>query len=138
MRYAACLLFEWKVQGLAARRRTLEERIVLIRASKAREALARAKRYGRSEQFSYLNADRRRLRIRFLGLRDLISLGPECGPNEVWYRFLRTQAPRRLVRKDSRLAVFQVGTVRSSWWAVPAFLAPRKKSSSRRWETTRA
>ena len=129
MKYAANLLFEWRLPDRTPRGSRCEERIVVFRAPTDRKAVALAKKIGRDGQMSYLNADRKRLRVHFIGIRDLMSLGNECDRGEVWYRFFRSKSPRRLVREDRRLAVFNAArTLRSVWWAVPLFLVSKQKA----------
>jgi hypothetical protein len=129
VKYAANLLFEWRLPGRTPRGSRCEERIVVFRAPTDRKAVPAAKKIGRAGQMSYLNADRKRLRVQFIGIRDLMSLGKECDPGEVWYRFFHPKSPRRLVREDRRLAVFNPArTMRSVWWAVPLFLVSKRKA----------
>ena len=51
--YGAKLLFQWRVvdNGKAKRRKLCEERVVLLRARSPRQALARAKRYGKAQSY---------------------------------------------------------------------------------------
>lgn len=86
-RYAAKLLFEYKVSGAGwqNKRRLCEERIVLLLADSAREALRMAKKRGRTSVHSYDNSDGNRVDFRFVGVLDLLELGVECDEDEVWY-----------------------------------------------------
>jgi hypothetical protein len=135
MRYAANLLFEYGVDGQRRSRRLCEKRIVVLEARSAREAVRKAKRYGKREEVSYRNADGRRVRIRFLGLVDVLSL-EFSDVDEVYYSLFRTSRPARHVRADAALAVLRAGSrsIKSAWWAVPAWLArrPRKRANGRR------
>jgi hypothetical protein len=85
--YAAKLLFEFRVlvDGHPGVRRLCEERLVLLQAMRAREALREAKRQGRLSQHSYRNGEGDPVHFQFVGVMDLLHLGAECGPNEVWY-----------------------------------------------------
>lgn len=133
MRYAANLLFEYGVDGQRQARPLCEKRIVLLKAPNAREAVRRARRYGKRHQLSYSNADGRRFRIRFLGLVDVLAL--EYGEaDEVYYSLFRTSRPARHLRDESRFAALRSGprTIRSGWWAVPAWLARRGRQKGRR------
>lgn len=94
-RYAAKLLFQFRVtvDGDDGVMRTCEERIVVLHATHARDALARVKRYGRKEQHAYRNSDGNPVRFEFVGVLDLLHLGPECEENEVWYDIVTRKQP---------------------------------------------
>lgn len=117
-------MFEYGVNGHRQARPLCEKRIVVLEARSPREAVRKAKQYGKRQELSYRNADGQMFRIRFLGLVDLLEL-EYVGPNEVYYALFRTSRPDRHVRPDSKLAVFREGpqTIRSAWWAVPVDLA---------------
>lgn len=108
-RFAAKLLFQFRVvaRGASNKRRICEERIVHFESSTARAALADAKRYGRGEQHSYKNNNGGNVFFEFVGVQDLLEIGPECGPNEVWYDIIELLKPmerrRKLVPPDSKL-----------------------------------
>lgn len=93
--------------GAANKRRTCEERIVHFDASTAKDALRYAKRYGRDEQHSYKNSNGGKVFFEFVGVLELLQLGAECGPNEVWYELTELLTPmerrRRLVPPDRKL-----------------------------------
>lgn len=94
-RYAAKLLFQFRVtvDGDDGVMRTCEERIVVLRATHARDALARAKRYGRKAQHAYRNDDGNPVRFEFVGVLDLQLLGFECDEDEVWYDIVTRKQP---------------------------------------------
>lgn len=94
-RYAAKLLFQFRVtvDGDDGVMRTCEERIVVLRATHARDALARVKRYGRKEQHAYRNDDGNPVHFEFVGVLDLLLLGPECEDDEVWYDIVTRKQP---------------------------------------------
>lgn len=100
-RYAAKLLFQFRVTvaGEDSKRRLCEERIILLRSPSAKAALAQAKRRGRGAQHSYQNSDGNPVRFEFIGVMDLLSLGPECDEDEVWYEMKERLAP--FERKDA-------------------------------------
>lgn len=108
-RYAAKLLFQFRVtvDGDDGVMRTCEERIVVLRAMHARDALAKAKRYGRKEQFDYRNDDGNPVHLQFVGVLDLLRLGPECEDDEVWYDIVTRKQPMEraasIVPKESEL-----------------------------------
>jgi hypothetical protein len=85
-RYAAKLLFQFRVgRAESNRRRVCEERIIILQASSARRALSAAKRCGKTAQLTYRNVDWRRVQFEFVGVLDLLHLGRECDEIEVWY-----------------------------------------------------
>jgi hypothetical protein len=101
--YAAKLLFEFRVlvNGHPGVRRLCEERLVLLQAMGAREALREAKRQGRLSQHSYRNGKGDPVHFQFVGVMDLLHLGAECGPNEV--RYTVSQRVRPMERRRTIL-----------------------------------
>jgi Domain of unknown function (DUF4288) len=93
--YSAKLLFEFAVvvEGRPGARRLCEERLVLIEAANAKAAVREAKRQGCAAQYRYRNSDRNPVLFRFVGLLDLVHLGIECQPNEVWYDITQRMRP---------------------------------------------
>jgi hypothetical protein len=85
--YSAKLLFEhWiTANGQPAVRRTCEERLILLQATSARLALREAKAQARASQWRSRNSHGNPWHFRFIGVLDLLHLGIECQPNEVWY-----------------------------------------------------
>ena len=108
-RYAAMLLFQFRVvtAGASNKRRLCEKRLILLTAPDDKAALRAAKRRGREAQHNYLNGDGGRVRFEFVGVLDLLHLGVECEPDEVYYQLLRLHEPmeRRgeLLPPESRL-----------------------------------
>jgi hypothetical protein len=86
-RYAATLLFQFKVivGGVPGKRRTCEERIIVIEANSARAALRHAKTRDNDSQHRYRNTDGNPVRFEFVGVMDRLELGVECAADEVWY-----------------------------------------------------
>lgn len=98
-RYAAKLLFQFRVDGISPHKpRTCEERIVVFVAVSAKEALDKAKRRGKRSEFSYLNKKNSNVCFEFLGVRELLCLGSVCKRGEVWYDIVK------YVISDKRLA----------------------------------
>jgi hypothetical protein len=62
---------------------SLERRLINFQATDGQAALKEAKRRGRAAQFS--NTDGNRVHFEFVGVQDLMHLGSECHPDEVWY-----------------------------------------------------
>ncbi len=93
--YSAKLLFQFRVVvgGSSGKRRTCEERIIQVRADSGRQALASARRKGRAGQFSYLNSDGNRVYLEFVGVMELLDIGPECQQGEVWYEIKERLLP---------------------------------------------
>ena len=101
--YAAKLLFQYRVRAGAKddRVRTCEERIIVLRATSAPNALAAVKRRGKASQHTYDNNAGHRVYFEFVGVMDLLQLGPECDDDEVWYDITRRTLP--MERRDSLL-----------------------------------
>lgn len=118
-RYAAKLLFQFRVtvDGSDGIMRTCEERIVVLRATHARDALAKAKRHGRKAQFDYRNDDGNPVHFEFVGVLDLLHLGPECEGYEVWYDIVTRKQPMEraasILPKESELNAIRWETVHS-------------------------
>ncbi|UJB19070.1 MULTISPECIES: DUF4288 domain-containing protein [Lysobacter] len=117
-RYSAKLLFQFRVvvQGDSGIMRTCEERIIVFRAPGARRALAEAKRRGRKAQHDYRNSDGNRVFFEFVGVMDLLSLGPECDDEEVWYDIVVRKQPMeraaQLLPDESELSAIREIRVR--------------------------
>jgi hypothetical protein len=92
-RYAAKLLFQWRVAGSSGVRRLCEERILSLTARTARRALASAKRLGKAAEDHYENSDGNPVYFEFIGVMDLLHLGLECDEDEVWYEIKDRIAP---------------------------------------------
>jgi hypothetical protein len=106
-RYAAKLLFQFRVIGVVSVRRICEERIVTIRAANSKKALAAAKRYGRGKTLRYKNDEGREVRFELIGILDLVELGIACGTEEVWYDIYEKVRPmerrRALIPSEKEL-----------------------------------
>jgi hypothetical protein len=100
MRYAAKLLFQFRSvkSGISCRRRICEERIVILNAESAKAALAAAKKRGRGEETSYRDCDKI-VFFEFVGVLDLLDLGAESEPDEVWWELKTRVSP--MERRDS-------------------------------------
>ncbi len=86
-RYAARLLFQFRVManGNPGVRRLCEDRIIVVRALGARSALAKARARGKAAEYRHRNPSGDPLFFEFVGVTDLLELGVECEPDEVWY-----------------------------------------------------
>jgi hypothetical protein len=97
------LLFQFRVitEGVSNKRRLCEKRLIVLTAPNGRAALRKANQRGRDSQHSYLNGEGGKVRFEFVGVLDLMHLGPECEPDEVWYELCRMHTP--MERRDRLL-----------------------------------
>ena len=58
---------------------------MILTAPSARAALAASRRRGRAAQLKYENDQGNPVHFQFVGVTDLLCLGPECAGDEVWY-----------------------------------------------------
>ncbi|WP_168174148.1 DUF4288 domain-containing protein [Rhodanobacter sp. C06] len=95
LRFSAKLLFQFRVvnEGRPNVMRLCEERIIVIQAPTARNALALAKRRGKSVMHSYKNDAGSMVHFEFVGIMDLLHLGAECDEDEVWYDIVQRKLP---------------------------------------------
>ena len=123
MRFAANLLFQYRVSKPVRKRRMAESQIVVLRARDAESALRKALKIGRREQVQYKNVFGGTVSIEFLGLIDLLDLDPTCGPDEVWYRMFYSANPRKYLTPTRRLSAFASWSgakIGDAIWAAPA------------------
>lgn len=93
-RFAAKLLFQFRYEDDAPGGfRTAEERIVLFFERGAEDAYVAAQLRGKSANNSYLNDAGANVYFEFVGVIDLINLGPEAEDDEVWYDIRRMKDP---------------------------------------------
>jgi len=99
-KYAAKLLFQFRVviNDDSNKKRTSEERIVIINENSAKSALKKAKLRGIEAQNDYINDDGNPVYYEFVGVVDLLHLGIECEEDEVWYEIKDYLTP--MERKD--------------------------------------
>jgi hypothetical protein len=108
-RYAARFLFQFRVMvsGNPGVRRLCEDRIIVLRAAGARSALTKARARGKAAEYRHSNADGTPVFFEFIGVTDLLELGVECEPDEVWYDIVRKVKPmerrRQLIPVAERL-----------------------------------
>jgi hypothetical protein len=113
------LLFQFRVvmAGVSNKRRLCEKRLILLDAADGQEALRAAKRRGRQAQHKYLNGTGGRVHFEFVGVLDLLRLGPECEADGVWYDLVRLVEPMerraRLLPSESRLQAIAADRHRS-------------------------
>ena len=132
MRFAAHLLFEYRVSLPVRKRRTAEAQVVVFRSRDERSALRKAVKIGRQRQVRYKNKFGGTVSIAFLGLIDLLELTP-CLPDEVWYRLFETSNPRRFLTPTRSLSVFAATPdkrLEKVVWSAPRSLARKRPSRS--------
>jgi len=93
LRFSAKLLFQFRV-GTSSVMRLCEERIILLTANSGRGALALAKKRGKAAQHKYKNNEGVMVHFEFVGVLDLLHLGVECEPDEVWYNITQRKLPK--------------------------------------------
>ena len=100
-KYGAKLLFQYReMEGKKANKRRLcEQRIVHIDAVSAKEALKLAKRKGKDAQYRFKNIYGNYIYFDFIGVQELLSIGVECEPDEVWYELLDLVNPMERKQK---------------------------------------
>ena len=107
-RFAAKLLFQFRLERgrRSNRRRICEERIVVLHATSAAKALRMAKRRGAVSELEYPRGNAT-MHVEFVGVTDLLRLGVESEPDEVWWQLSVRESPmerkRRLVPGDPEL-----------------------------------
>ena len=114
-RYSAKLLFQHRADygnGKSDIMRRCEERLIVLSARNAESALRKAKTHGSKAEFSgdeeMGNPD---FRFEFIGVMDLLEIGIECEPDEVWYdisiRKLPMEQKEKLIPPEEKLnAIF--------------------------------
>ena len=108
-RYAAMLLFQFRVMVNRdpGTRRICEKRLINFRSETAQAALTEAKRRGRAAQYSFRNSNGNKVYFEFIGVQDLLCLGVECEPDEVWYDIVQLVKPMerqsKLIPSESTL-----------------------------------
>lgn len=108
-RYAARLLFQFRVvvNGHPGVRRLCENRIIVLRALGARSALTKARARGKAAEYHHRNPSGHSVFFEFVGVTDLLKLGVECEPDEVWYDIVQKVKPmerrRELIPAPERL-----------------------------------
>jgi hypothetical protein len=108
-RFAAKLLFQYRVvvDGPQGKIRICEERIVTFLATSPSAALKTAAGKGTKAKRNYLNDEGNKVFFEFVGVMDLLKLGSECEPDEVWYDINKRMLPmeRRRSILPSRAAL---------------------------------
>jgi hypothetical protein len=99
-RYSAKLLFQFRVDvdGDPGKRRFCEERIVVIQAKSAQDAVEKSRRRGERAEHSCINDSGNTVNFEFIGIIDLLLLGAECEDDEVWYEIRKRMLP--MERRD--------------------------------------
>ena len=95
-RYSVKLLFQFRAdlgEGRSHTMRRCEERIIVLPAKGAESALRKAKRHGKNAEFVAKAEAGNPIYFEFIGVTDLLELGIECEPNEVWYDIVTRKLP---------------------------------------------
>jgi hypothetical protein len=100
-RYVAKLLFQFRVvvDGVSNRRRLCEIMFILIRAANAEAAYRLALKRGRTSQYSYKDVSGNPIHFEFVGVLEMLRLGVECLPDEVWYDLKRITTPKERAKQ---------------------------------------
>ena|SRR5438093_597602 len=110
-RFAAKLLFQFRPSRRSERSDTAlcEERIVTFGAASSRAALAKAKQIARRATHSFRVVGGGRVNFEPVGIMELMELGVEAEPGEVWWdlyrRKLSTQRRSSLVPPERSLRI---------------------------------
>ena len=93
-RYSAKLLFQFRVDdGTQEESRLCEERIITYSSESGDGALQLAKQKGADSAHNYLNDEGHTVYFEFVGVLDLLELGLECDPEDVWYDIIERDLP---------------------------------------------
>lgn len=107
-RFSASLVFVYS-QATDGVMRLMERRIVSVEAASAEEAYAAVMQLGKDGE---VRKDRRtgtNFSLDFMGVQEMIELGLEASPHEVWHELSRVKWPlvsKNAVRRKDDLAVF--------------------------------
>ncbi|MCX6997816.1 MAG: DUF4288 domain-containing protein [Kiritimatiellaeota bacterium] len=90
---------------------TCEERLIVLSARNAQSALHKAKSHGRKAEFSATAEAGNEIHFEFVGIIDLLEIGIECLPDEVWYdisiRKLPMEQKNKIIPPEEKLnAIF--------------------------------
>ena len=107
-KYSAKLLFQWRPvrKGVSRKRRVCEERIIVIEAVSAREALKKVKKIGKKEEYNETN-DGIKIFFEFIGVQELKDISLSFSDGEVWYELREMVNPMerksKLIPKENKL-----------------------------------
>ena len=110
-RYSAKMLFQFRAdlgEGRSNVMRLCEVRIIVISAKNATSALRKAKKYGKNAEMTFEGSETSYPNyFEFVGITDLLELGIETGPEEVWYDIVTMKQPSerrdKIVPEESQL-----------------------------------
>jgi len=113
-RYSAKLLFQYRAalgENPNGIMRCCEERLILVSARTARAALSKAKAHGKKAERKGKGEAGNTYYFDFIGVMDLLEIGIECEPDEVWYdirtRKLPMERKEKLIPPEEKLnAIF--------------------------------
>ena len=105
-RYSAKLLFQFRVDdSTRSESRLCEERIITYSAASADAAMDVAKQKGADSVHDYLNDEGHTVFFEFVGVLDLLELGLESDPEDVWYDIVERELPLHVPEESEISAV---------------------------------
>jgi len=109
-RYSAKLLFQYRADlgaGKSDIMRRCEERLIILPARNAQSALHKAKSHGKRHEFAATAEAGNPILFEFVGVMDLLEIGIECLPEEVWYNISTRKLPmerrNKIIPPEARL-----------------------------------
>lgn len=111
--YSVKLLFQWRrvVGRRSGKVRTCEERIVTFKARNAEDAWRKGNRLGKDGEFDYANSLGGTTQFEFIGIMEMLQLGLEIHPGEVWWdivdRLKPSERRSRFIPPKERLQAFR-------------------------------
>ncbi len=136
-RYAAKLLFQYRAdlgKGRSDVIRRCEERLIVLSAQNAVSALRKARSHGLKAEFTATAEAGNPIYFEFVGIMDLLEIGIECHPDEVWYDITTRKLPmenkKKIIPPERKLnAIFWERKSRRKAPATPRTLrlVPRRK-----------
>lgn len=107
-RFAAKLLFQYRSpEESSGSYFVVEEKIVVIHANAAADALKQFKARGAADEFTFINADGIAMEFQFVGVVEMIVLGVEAAEDECWYSVRKMKAPLRRIPAESKLSAMK-------------------------------
>lgn len=109
--FASLLLFQFRVvkNGVSNKKRICEERIIHFFEKTPKEALVKAQKRGKEEEFDYED-NGKHIFFEFIGIVELIDLMLSDKKDEVWSRFVEKVLPmerkNKIIPKKKKLCVF--------------------------------
>ncbi|MBI1784731.1 DUF4288 domain-containing protein [Candidatus Sumerlaeota bacterium] len=83
--YSAKLLLQYIVEGEKTKKSLTEQSISHFPALSPKAAITHAKKRGKARETRYVAKDGSRVRLKFVGIIDMLVKGSICAEDEVWY-----------------------------------------------------